>query len=114
MVKFVWVVGTEPTGRYRSFERRSWPTAHYAHKDKEPAAQIYCEDSYVPRLVKTGQHAELKVVIYDYSVPSNTTTGSGFTRRALKQRFKTLAEAKKAAEDFLVQHQQYRPTEYRS
>ena len=64
-MKITWKVDEAPTGRYRSFQKRSWPTATYA--DGKIAAQIYADQSY------TGHESrrtdlELAVSIADYSV----------------------------------------------
>jgi hypothetical protein len=103
MVKIKWQVAEAPTGRYRSFYKRGWPTARYKDTDR-PALYIECEDSYVPANVKTGNHKELVVLVADYSVEQGT-----FQWRRLKARFKTLDEAKAAGERFLNAHPEMQP-----
>jgi hypothetical protein len=100
MLKLKWRVGTIPTGRYRSFEKRAWPSADYA--DGRIAAHITCEHSYRPSMVRDGIHSPLTVRVADYSLPSNTTDNRGFTWVTLKGRFATLAEAKQAASTLLA------------
>ena len=99
--KVVWRVSSVPTGMYRSFERRGWPAADYSNG--EPAASIHCADDYVPRNVKTGEHAELEVYVVDHSTKPN------WTRRRLKRRCKTLQEAKQLVDKFLEQFPHYAP-----
>jgi len=38
--KLVWRVGSEPTGRYRSFEKREWPSATFG-KDGDLAVYLF-------------------------------------------------------------------------
>lgn len=90
-MKLNWKVQPAPTGRYRSFESRGWPTAEFANGDH--AAHVYCEDEYVPRDVAVGSHRELRVVVADWSV----TPWKG---RTLVARPKTLAEAKALVQKF--------------
>jgi len=62
-LKFVWVVAEVPTGRYRSFQKRGWPTAWYNGRNGKPVAFLSSEDDYVPANVKTGNHTEIKVTV---------------------------------------------------
>jgi hypothetical protein len=87
--KIVWRVSPAPTGPYRSFSHRGWPSADYA--DGRTCAYISCEDSYEPRLVREGNHAPLTLRIADYSV-----VGGSWQWRKAKSTFATLAEAKAA------------------
>lgn len=103
MVQVKWKVAEAPTGRYRSFEKRGWPSASFKSNDR-PAIAIYCADSYTPANVKEGRHAELMVNIADYSVE-----GQGFKWRTLKARFKTLDEAKAAGIRALEAHPDFLP-----
>lgn len=93
MTKLKWRVGEAPTGQYKSFFKRSWPSAEL--EDGRPAFSIICEDSYVPADVKTGKHAELKINVADWSEKEGT-----FVWKTLKQRAETLAEAKNLAQKF--------------
>lgn len=92
-VQIRWKVGEVPTGRYRSFSKRGWPMASYM--DGRPAAAIYCEDEYRSSNVVEGKHELLTLNIADHSrtpwkwVKSTT-------------QYKTLQEAKDAAQRFLV------------
>lgn len=89
-MKIKWRVSDASTGRYRSFDRRSWPSADY--EDDRIAAQIYCVtgDEYRPRDVKTGKHGPLRVRVADYSMPG------GWSWKVMKSQFLTLQDAKDA------------------
>lgn len=111
-MKLKWRVSDVPTGRYRSFERRGWPSADFTNGDT--AVGLYCKDEYRPADVKTGNHAEIVIRIADYSEPSNKETGAGFTWRQLKKRAATLAEAKELASKFFDKYPQFLPKELQS
>ena len=93
-MKFKWIVAPDPTGLYRSFEKRGWPTAFSADGDSEMFA-VSCSDDYVPSLVKSGNHAPLKLLVAD-----RTGHVNGWTWRTLKGDFSTLKELKDAAYKF--------------
>ena len=84
-MKYRWKVSPEPTGRYRSFEKRSWPTAWYANG--EIAASISCDDDYRPVDAREGKHGPLTVAVADHSEEK-------WKWRRMKQRFSTLTEAR--------------------
>lgn len=106
VIKVKWKVGEPPTGRYRSFHNRTWPSAEYSNGD--PALSIACDDSYTSARAKSGQHAPLTLSIAQW--PETRIDGqSSFTWRRLKQRFSTLAEAKAAGEQFINGHPDYVP-----
>jgi hypothetical protein len=102
MLKLKWKVGDIPVGRYSSFEKRAWPSADYA--DGRIAAYITCEDAYKPDRARTGAHKPLTLHIADYSKPSNTTTGSGWTWVKATQTYLTLSEARQATLNILNQY----------
>lgn len=87
-MKYKWVVSPVPTGRYRSFQLRAWPTASYA--DGSFAANIICDDDYRPHLVRDGKHAPLKLRIRDCS------SGGEWKIMITKTEYATLKEAKEA------------------
>jgi hypothetical protein len=101
MLKLKWRVGTIPTGRYSSFEKRAWPSADYA--DGRIAAYITCEHSYRPSRVRDGTHSPLTVRVADYSRPSNTTANCGFTWVKVPFQCATLVEAKQAVIKLLTE-----------
>lgn len=64
-MKIKWVVGDKPTGPYRSFFYRGWPTGWVGD---HLVFAILCEDSYVPANARTGKHQPLKLRQYRRSV----------------------------------------------
>ena len=94
-MKIKWHVAAIPTGRYRSFERRGWPSAEYA--DGRIAAWITCADDYYPPDVRAGTHAPLILRVADHSIQP-------FKWRKMIVTFRTLAEAKVGFEKLLAQH----------
>jgi hypothetical protein len=105
-MKLYWKVSDIPTGPYRSFETRDWPTAYFDKEMCLPAAHIYCDDEYKPSRIKTGNHAELRVRVTDWSV-----IGQGFKWKTMAMRFKTLEEAKFGGGKFFDYHPEFLPTE---
>lgn len=99
MKKIRWKVAEKPTGRWRSFSNRAWPDA--IDEKENLMVSITCEDEYSPSRVKTGEHAPLRVLVYDYSGHHNRK------RYKLSKEFKTLKEAKEAAETFLKNHESF-------
>lgn len=91
-MKIKWVVGVKPTGPFRSFSKRSWPSG-FIGPNHNSAFFITCEDEYVPAKVKSGQHGELKVGVAIYGVDGR------FVWRNFKKRFATLKEAKDYAQE---------------
>jgi len=106
--KIKWTVGAAPTGKYRSFEKRAWPSADYQDAKESSCAMIQCEDRYEPSMAKTGNHKELTVYIADYSAPTIAAKGR-WTWRALKKRCTTLQEAKDLVQDFLEKNPTFQP-----
>lgn len=91
-IKIIWKVGEVPTGKYRSFFTRSWPSASLENGDA--IGLIECVDHYEPSKVQNGSHAELVLKIADRSNPTPET--GAFVWRKAKARFKSLNEAKSA------------------
>src|SRR5208282_1286331 len=90
--KIRWKVDSAPTGRYRSFSKRGWPSADYANGDI--AAHILCEDEYIPSNIKEGKHAPLTVHVADWNIPPEERGKRGaFVWRKIKGTFATLKEA---------------------
>lgn len=109
-MKLIWRVAPEPTGRYRSFDRRGWPSAHYKGPKENVAAQILCPHDYRPSDVREGRHAELKIGIAFWR--DHTNGRQTFDWKYLVRRAKTLDEAKKLAEDFITRHPEVMPKEF--
>lgn len=95
-----WKVDPAPTGKYRSFAHRGWPSADYA--GDRIAAKIYCEDDYEPQNARTGKHAALRLHVADYSV-------TPWKWRKAKGEFKTIQEAKDALVKILLDHPELMP-----
>ncbi len=101
-----WRVSSIPTGRYRSFEKRMWPSAEY--QNGSPAVQLICTEPYSSRTVN-ADNLEFKIGLADHSDPSNKETGAGFTWKYLKQRATSLAQAKILAQTFLQNNPTFAP-----
>ena len=89
MVKLIWKVGEKPTGAYRSFQKRGWPTAYWP--DGEMTGFIFSDKSYTPKLAREGQNLNLEVWVKFPKGPN----------RRLKARASTLKEAKELLEAFI-------------
>lgn len=87
-MKIKWKVGEAPTGPYRSFFNRPWPSAEI---NGQAAAMMHCETSYSASVVKSGKHEPIKVYIAVWH-----ENGASFDWRSMKKRFATIDEAKAA------------------
>jgi len=67
-MKLKWKVSEVPTGRYRSFHGRQWPSASYVGTDK-PAVYLSCEDDYIPAQVRVGTHAPIWITMLHHNHP---------------------------------------------
>lgn len=99
-----WKVDHAPTGRYRSFFKRSWPTGWSDRAETYPVATIRCADDYRPAKVRTGDHAPLKVDVAIRNDGAAAVDKGAFSWRTLKGEWKTVAEAKAASEKFYAEH----------
>jgi len=100
-MKLKWEVAPVPTGRYRSFEERGWPSASYRNGDEDAAARIECADEYVPANAKSGKHLPLHLHVAHWVNPDERGEGAAFKWRKVIQIFETLPEAKAAAQSIL-------------
>lgn len=100
--KIVWKVGDKPVGRYRSFEKRPWPTAYWDNVNGPCAAMITCADSYEPCEVKKGNHGPLTLRIARYK-------GEQWDWATARVTYNTLEEAKKAAYSILSKYPHIHP-----
>lgn len=91
-MKLTWRVAPKPTGRYRSFEQRGWPTGYYPNG--RPAVMLGCEDAYRPRVAQEGNHQPITVYIADHSVRERDPTAAAFVWLRMQQRCHSLKEAK--------------------
>lgn len=114
-VKLYWKVEPEPTGRYRSFARRGWPSAYYVtggvRTDTEklkPAAFLVCDDDYDPPKVRTGQHRPIEIIVLHHQHPQ---AGNSWKRFRLKETGDTLDRAKQIVQKFLDEHPEFHPKE---
>lgn len=73
-MKIKWKVAAPPVGRYRSFEKRGWPTAYY--KDGKPAVFVHCKEAYLPADVKAGKcfHFEVSFCHHNHAKAGNSWT----------------------------------------
>lgn len=101
--KLIWKASEAPTGRYRSFQRRSWPTATWG-KDGPMAVALYSFDNsdYVPRLAEL---IEIEIRVADHR------TDPEWHWRKLKARGKGLKDAKRIAAAFFEAHPEFKPKE---
>lgn len=104
-LKIKWKVSEAPTGPYRSFHRRGWPSAYYTDEAQTYAARIECEDDYYPANVKTGSHAPLTLHIVNYS---KSVDGQRIWSIA-KRKCTTLKELKELLLTILEQHPELMP-----
>lgn len=104
--KLKWNVAPKPTGRFRSFEKRSWPMAEYPNG--QTCAMIQCTDEYIPAQVKIGRHAPLTILIADYE---DNNHGS-FSWKRVNRKCATLEEAKHITACLLTAHPKKMPKEY--
>ncbi|MFI5260776.1 MAG: hypothetical protein ACHQU0_03210 [Candidatus Paceibacteria bacterium] len=104
-----WRVSSEPTGRYRSFGRRAWPSAEYPNGDA--AAYVTSTDEYVPSQVREGKHAPLTVCVSQWwpEGSEERKKRGGFSWRKLTKQFATLKEAQAAAQQVINEHPELHP-----
>lgn len=102
MVKLKWRVQEKPTGRYRSFHKRGWPTCSYVDDNMSHAGHIAAVDGrgYVPR---EAEDVLLEVWVACRSGQVN------FTNLRMTKRFKGLKAAKAGLEDFIQRHPEHWP-----
>ena len=106
-MKIIWKVEPAPTGRYRSFNRRGWPMAHYPMPGDPPAAMVSCADEYDPKKVRTGDHLPLSLHIAYWEDPATRGGRAAFSWRKVVGSFNTLAEAKAQAARILDDFPQF-------
>jgi len=107
-MKIKWTVGAVPTGKYRSFQTRDWPSAEYP--DGTHCASIVPtlpeDEDYDPKKVKTGNHGPLVLLIADHSKPE-------WTKVRAKARYASVNEAKAALVKLLEANPHLIPPHYR-
>jgi hypothetical protein len=102
MSKISWRVETAPTGRWRSFFKRGWPTG-YSGRNGEPVARITCDTDYEPRRLKSADHNPLRVSVAIKN--KNPSEEGAWSWRRLKGEWSTLVAAKEAAQKFYDAHE---------
>jgi hypothetical protein len=110
-MKIYWRVADKPTGRYRAFDKRSWPTAWWGKPeaaDSCVAAFMNCADEYVPERVRQGVHAPITITVCHYNHPE---AGNSSKRFRLKKQAATLDEAKQMVDAFYKSHPDWLPKE---
>ncbi len=90
-MKIKWKVEWPPTGRYRSFQARGWPSAE--DQDGEPLAAIYHRESYTAQLAKDAGPESITVNIADHSIHP-------WKWRTLTKRFDNVSQAKQMVKLF--------------
>lgn len=110
MIKLKWKVAPVPTGKYASFEKRSWPDCWY--ENDQPAASLSCPDEYVPSKVKEGNHQAITVRIA-FWFPEYSKEHGSFQWKKLMKMFADIKEAKLAAETYVKNHPEIWPPEIR-
>jgi hypothetical protein len=105
IAKIEWKVAEAPTGKYRSFQRRGWPTGTI---NGCAAVSLYADNDYSKQAAEGG--SVITVCVADWTV-GQTAEGKAkygaFTWRTLKARAATLKEAKDLAVRFHAAHPEY-------
>jgi len=101
-MKLKWKVDPPPTGRYRSFATRNWPSADF--EDGRPAAWLSANLEYAPSLRGNIVPAELviRIQVTDYS-----QRNIGFEWKTLTKRANTLSEAKAIVLEFFTKYPEF-------
>lgn len=102
-MKIIWRVGDSPTGMYRSFSQRTWPSA--ADENGNAIAAMYHGESYTAQLAADAGENRIQVAIADWSDKKH----GAFTWKTLKQRFSDVKSAKAAVANFWEAHPEYHP-----
>lgn len=101
-MKIRWKVAEKPTGRYKSFQDRGWPTCE---DDKgNPIAMIrhINKASYTPHLAEHNDKPDLQLMIA-YRADQETS----FTWKGLTGRFRTVKQCKQALTEFIKKYPHY-------
>lgn len=106
-MKLKWQGSDVPTGRYRSFERRGWPTATIG--DGIAMVRLLCDDGYIPTNVKTGKHGEISIHIAFWHTDDerHVQDVGAFRWVTLVKRAASLSDAKSIAQEFLSRRTEF-------
>lgn len=106
-MKLKWYVDPEPTGQYRSFQRRGWPTCYSGNPDKEDcellAAIVSLDHHSYEGHYARATNLRLKVRIH-FKVAGEDRTGLS------KEEFSSIAEAKAWLKAFYKKNPKFYPT----
>lgn len=98
-VKLKWKVDPVPTGRYRSFVKRGWPSAYYP--DGNNAVFLYAEEPYAPCFARAELRFPITIRVAFHHPEEEWPEKGAFTWRTLKVRAYSLEEAKTLAQTFI-------------
>lgn len=111
-MKIIWRAGPKLTGQMATFHGRAWPSAEY--EDGSYMAHIMCDDSYVPKNVKSGKHGPLTLRIADYGVNPNCDPKlPRWVSRKAKGTFTSIFEVKAALNRIIFKHPELVKREFR-
>lgn len=100
-MKLKWKISDKPSSKFSYFNKRPWPIAE--DESGTTIVKLECDDSYIPSRVKRNDHPAVSVWIADYKCDKEKY--GKFQLRKLKREFKTLKEAKEAAQIFVNFHE---------
>ncbi|MCK5641739.1 MAG: hypothetical protein KAJ19_13135 [Gammaproteobacteria bacterium] len=96
--KLKWRVCEVPSGRYRSFTKRGWPSADI---DEKTAVGLSCEHEYIPERVRKGDHGPITIRVAKHNPEEEWPEKGGITWYRLTKTAATLKEAKERAQKFV-------------
>ena len=99
-LKVVWRVSDKPTGRYRSFQGRDWPSAFLGHKDGNIIFNLTPVEKGVHYYPNIAESTDLMVRIMDWR-------GEKPIWLRLKRVCHGVTSAKRYAHEFLKSHPEY-------
>lgn len=102
-MKIKWKIGEKATGSFAAFYHRCWPAGEI---NEHAAFQIACNDSYSLKLAKSGDHAPLRL-FYAKVFSEDMHKKYGRFDWVLVGNYKTLAEAKEAAKNHVLNNKEY-------
>lgn len=109
-MKLKWRVDPAPTGRYRSFSRRGWPSADYANGECAACIVSVNDVEYTPANAKAND-MQLKVKIACWYVCKEDGVLTFKWRNSIAI-YNSLAEAKAAASKLLDANKAIRHPDY--
>lgn len=109
-MKFIWVVSPQPTGRYRSFERRAWPEC-WSGKHTDDDACLIADIVELDGASYYGSDAKrtdlrLKVKVFIYTIENGLRHRQ--VRRS-KATFSSIAECKDFVKRYFTANPHHHP-----